>query len=345
MTYGRSDRPQFLRDRVDPDANLIDEDGNLERPLSLDGWYTSAPSLTVRDGQLCVDRRLFSRSPSYVTPAAGILEQFIGLAEAADPERAVLEYAQRWGMLDLCVHQLPHEHAQEGLPISFATNGGVVLTFDSEVTCRWLVGREPIATWLYWSRQAAALLAVLSRLRGGMPARGEDWVTLGKVGPWAVSEPRAVDLHDDADRFVSRLRDGAPLSLQQKAVSGAVETWLRLGGVGFRLVWRHDLPEISTRGAGLFASLGFQMLLAAVNSSGWLVCRGCGSLHAPPKGPGPRPVYCSTCRQENLPQRAASKRSRSKKADDPAYREAERARSEQNRKRKRTTSTVGGPGE
>jgi hypothetical protein len=331
MTYGYGGRRSLY-------LELADADGNLERPLLVDGWYASDAKLTVRGGFLAMDRREFYRSLRFVKPEAGLLERFARLAESVDPERAVQAYAQRWGLLDLCVHQLPIGHSQEQLPVSFATSGGAILTFNSEVDCRSISGKEPVASWLYWSRQAAALLAVLSRLRGSDSARSEDWLALAEEAPWASKEPRGVDLREDASLWTTRVaKVGVPLKVQQDVASGAIATWLRLAGVGVELRWRAGVPEIGTSGRGQLAALGLQILLAGVDSSGWLMCPGCGNLHAPPKKPFRPPTYCEPCRTKKVPQQLASRRFRAKKkAADPAFLEAEQERARQNRKRTRT---------
>jgi hypothetical protein len=334
MTYGGGRRRSLYLD-------LVDADGNLERPLLVDGWYAPPPSaLSVRDGCLEMDRAAFFKSPRLVKPEAAMLERFARLSESGDAEQAVLNYARRSGLLDLCVHHMPYDHPPVGLPVSFATNGGVILTFDPVAGCRSLAGKEPVAAWLYWSRQAAALLAVFSLLRRGDPARPEDWLVLAEDPPWVAGEPRAADLRDEAKSWVGRLARGeVPLRWQQDVASGAIETWLRLAGVGVQLRWTHGVPEIGTRGGGLLGSLGLQILLAAVDSSGLLMCPGCGHLHAPAKAPFRSHKFCEECRKELVPEKLASKRLRIKKSASPAFREAERERARENRRKKRVVAT------
>ncbi len=310
---------------------MVDAEGNLERPLLADEWLAPGSSVGVRDGCLDVDWRAFAKAPRVVKAEPPMLERYARLADSeAKAEQAVVRYASRWGMLDLCGHQLPQEHGSTPLPIAFATTGGGVFTYASSVECRSLFGKEPVATWAYWSRQAAALLAVLSRLRGSEPARSEDWSVLSEDAPWVAQEPMTqglLNVREHARLWTAELVEGrVPLQTQRDVASGAIETWLRLAGVSLELRWPKGVPEIGFRGGGLLGALGLQILLAAVDSSGWLLCPGCGRLHAPRTTRYRRRSYCATCRAAKVPQQRASQRSRAKKAADPAHREAERAR-------------------
>ena len=272
-----------------------------------------------------------------------MLERFARLAgTAGNADETVLRYARRWGVLDLCEHQVPWGHDwQVELPIALATTGGVVCTFAPSVECRSLSGREPISTWLYWSRQAAALLAILSRLRRSEPGVAEDWSVLCEEAPWVAQEPAIEalpDLREIARGWTERLVGGdVPLETQRDVVSGAIETWLRLSGVSLGLNWPQGIPEIGFRTGDLFGALGLQILLAAADSSGWTVCPGCGNQHAPARTRGRAPKYCKRCRSRNVPQNQASKRSRAKKATNKEFREAERLRVRAYRSRLRET--------
>lgn len=260
-----------------------------------------------------------------------MLERFARLGESrGSVEQAVLRYARRWGRLDLCEHQLPLEHGSAQVPIAFATTGGGIFTFAPGSHCRSLFWKEPVATWVYWSRQAAALLGVLSHLRRSEPARSEDWSVLSEDAPWVAQQPVTEGLlgvRRLARLWTAELVAGhVPLEAQRDVASGAIETWLRLAGISLELRWSNGVPEIGFRGGGLLGALGLEIMLAAVDSSGWLMCPGCGRLHAPRKTRYRRRSYCAMCRAGRVPQRRASQRSRAKQAADPAHREAERAR-------------------
>jgi hypothetical protein len=323
MTYSTNRQGRFLE--------LADAEGNLERPLLADDWFAPGPSLSVRDGCLELDWLAFVKARRIVKAEPPMLERFARLGESGgNVEQAVLRYARRWGRLDLCEHQLPIDHGSTEVPLAFATTGGAIYTFLPGSDCRSLFWREPVATWVYWSRQAAALLGVLSHLRRSEPARSEDWSVLSEDAPWVAQQPVTQGLlrvRRDAGLWTAELVEGhVPLEAQRDVASGAIETWLRLAGVSLELRWPNGVPEIGFRGGGLLGALGLEIMLAAVDSSGWLMCPGCGRLHAPRKTRYRRRSYCATCRAGKVPQRRASQRSRAKKAADPAHREAERAR-------------------
>lgn len=93
-------------------------------------------------GGLAVDVRALPTSLRIIRAKPPMLEQFARLAEPQrDPDRAVQRYARRWGLLDLCEHQLPADHETSQLPIAFATTGGAVLTFPLSTDCRSLPAR------------------------------------------------------------------------------------------------------------------------------------------------------------------------------------------------------------
>ncbi len=335
MTYDpHSRRPDWL--------DSVDAEGNLERPLIADQWLAPGSSLGARDGRLELDGRAFFTSPRIVKAGPRMLEQFVRLAESGHrSDEAVLRYARRWGLLDLCEHQLPIQHDSEALPISF----GVSATFATARQCRSLAGREPVATWLYWSRQATALLAVLSRLRRSEPGRSEDWLVASEQAPWATQEPVDQELLEFSNAGNAQLVGaGWPLEVQRTIVSGAIESWLRLAGVSLGLRWTHGVAEVGVRTGGLAGALGLQLMLTAAGSSGWLVCAGCGTLTAPRKTRYRRRTYCDECRASKVPQHRASQRSRAKKAADPTYREAERVRVREYRLQRaaRPPSSAGG---
>lgn len=323
MTYSTNRQGRFLE--------LADAEGNLERPLLADDWFAPGPSLSVRDGCLELDWLAFVKARRIVKAEPPMLERFARLGESGgNVEQAVLRYARRWGRLDLCEHQLPIDHGSTEVPLAFATTGGAIYTFLPGSDCRSLFWREPVATWVYWSRQAAALLGVLSHLRRSEPARPEDWSVLGEDAPWVAQQPvtqRLLGVRRHAELWTAELVGGdVPLEAQRDVASGAIETWLRLAGVSLELRWPNGVPEIGFRGGGLLGALGLEIMLAAVDSAGWLMCPGCGRLHAPRKTRYRRRSYCATCRAGKVPQQRASQRSRAKKAADPAHREAERAR-------------------
>lgn len=309
MVTVSSDRSQDWQDLVD------EESDQLERPLLADPWVTPGASLGVQDGCLEVDGDLWYESLRDVKAEAPMLEDFVRLAESGrDSDQAVLEYARRWGLLELCQHQLPVDHGPVHVPIALATAGGGRYTFPISTTCHGLGGREPVAAWLYWSRQAAALLAILSHLRRSEPAPSKDWESLCENPPWVAPERLEEGTLANARLSMAGLVGGrVPLEMQRKVASGAIETWIQLAGASIELRWPGVVPVVGFRTGGLFGALGLQILLAA-GSTSLVMCPGCGIWHAPPKGRHRPAKYCQTCRKANVPHNRASQMSRAKKS-------------------------------
>jgi hypothetical protein len=84
---------------------------------------------------------------------------------------------------------------------------------------------------------------------------------------------------------------------QRIVLAGAVNYWLRLGGVRPRFTWVPDRPLVHLDGDGLFGALAVQILFDCSRTDGLAVCSSCGT----PFLPGPRRprrdrnTYCSDC--------------------------------------------------
>jgi hypothetical protein len=306
-------------------AGLVDEDGDLDRPIQVDPWF--APGLRLEDGRLEVDGREWPGRA--VKPKPPMLEQFARLgAPGRDRDQAVLTYARKWGLLNLCQHYLPLDHAEVRIPISFAVTGAADVTFVPQEPCRslWVLGGEPVSAWLYWSRQAAAILAVVSRLRDGEWARAEDWSTLGEEGPWVDGAPEGLgDLRLHAEEWTRSLAEGyridapadaadvARREVERSVARGAIETWLRLAGAAFELRWPpRGGPRVGLHVNGLFGAIGLQLLLAAAASPGFAICAGCPTVFAPRRRRGRPTRYCADCQARHIPQRLADQRRQKK---------------------------------
>lgn len=307
--------------------SLVDEEGNLDRPLRVDPWF--AAGLRLIEGRLELDRHDWPGRR--VTPRPPMLETFAQLgAPGHDVDQAVLTYARKWGLLNLCQHHLPLDHEDLQVPISFAVTGMARLTFVLPEPCRSfsVLGGEPVSTWAYWSRQAAAILAIVSRLREREWARAVDWSALGEEGPWtAGASDNISDLRQLAQQWTGQLVEGyqidAPASEAQDArreversvARGAIETWLRLAGAAFELRWpSQGDPYVGFQVNGLFGALGLQLLQAAADSSGFSPCAGCSNVIAPRRGQGRPPRYCTDCQARHVPQRLADRRRQEKKS-------------------------------
>jgi hypothetical protein len=89
--------------------DLADEDGLLEREILAQRW--PVPEEVKVEGNSLVYR--FGRNPNFTQWKAGVLSEFLDLADCRGPElrEKVERYAKRWGVLELCsMHLLPCSH-------------------------------------------------------------------------------------------------------------------------------------------------------------------------------------------------------------------------------------------
>jgi hypothetical protein len=268
---------------------------------------------------------------------SAMLGDFVDLADASD-EHAFGRYAQCWGMLGLCAHGLPATHDKTTLPESLARPGRSI-TFDAglgENRCMIsFLGREPIATWRYWARQARALLVVCARLAAGQPGGDAEWDELRAPGPWTRDWPAAPLTIPSVEDFL-----GPPTAaLQRHAAGETLQHWLALAGVGLTVSWTGATPDMAWRSGGLFGALGMKLLLAASRVDGWALCAGCGKPHVPSRqarrGSG---RFCSDCRTAKVPARTRASRRYDARRTDPAFRQRERERLRAYRERQRAPS-------
>lgn len=248
-----------------------------------------------------------------VLPGTDLLRGFACLADA--PTARIVAFAQKWGVLGICQHNLPSSHSLECTP-----NG-----WDGRA------GWETIARWRHYARRASSLILVASRLRESTKWRADGTAVL----PWTTDElrPLTFDMAKVllvAGRLGSRKpvlrRGGAPArsTLQPldmwQVLTDAVNEWLDLGDVRPRLLfsgaatgnpprlvlappWKALEPEFP-----LFGALGIQLMFTASTERGIANCSVCGGGLEPgrPLRGGVR-HYCDDCRGSGAMQRVASR--------------------------------------
>ena len=106
----------------------------------------------------------------------GILDEFLHLSDADD--EAILKYARTWGVLELCCHNLPSSMSSS-LTVSASPPHcwrcrEQSARDDHPRQCLPL-GREPLATWRFFSGQANALLNIVAALEQTRLGDPEDW--------------------------------------------------------------------------------------------------------------------------------------------------------------------------
>ncbi len=86
-------------------AQFSDEHGNIERRVMTRRWRVASRIKLVDDR---LEWRWSRETDQLVEPGPGMLKGFVALRDANASD--VLSYARRWGVLELCKHDLPASH-------------------------------------------------------------------------------------------------------------------------------------------------------------------------------------------------------------------------------------------
>jgi hypothetical protein len=223
----------------------------------------------------------------------GMLDEFLDLRDSED--EGILKYARTWGVLELCHHNLPSCHEfSVGVPLRLPDR----LRAKLQTGCSGApgdprqcppLGREPLATWRFFSGQAKALLNIAADLHRLRLGEREDWTKLLREG---VSPAQS-------------------LSAQRLCVRDVIEEWLKLGRIKPTV---DDLTGgLTWTGADLFGELAVQIALAAEARDGKVFCIVCGKAYEPKRRVIRRGFnYCpaAKCQRAAAARRAKQYRSR-----------------------------------
>jgi hypothetical protein len=215
------------KDRREFDAVLTDAT-TLERPVA-DQPYHSFNKFRIDDGKIKLSRDV--KRGVLINPSKGMLEDFVALADA--DEHKYLEYACRWGLLDLCKeHYAPTSHNNNCEPIVPSRTHVFVTTAKAAEEHRetLLSEGEPISAWRDYARFARALLNIAARLHQEEIGTDEDWRTLhfdesGFLGIDYSAKRREGTTFPDLDREKSLLASGVNFWLGKRGspASGFLE--------------------------------------------------------------------------------------------------------------------------
>jgi hypothetical protein len=267
-----------------------------------------------------VDTEIMKRVPVYEDAYSrpdgeltGALHRFVRLRDAQD----VLRFAQRYGVLDICEHGLPCTHNPRMLnihllglvqspslwkPVEVGTENSRSFLIEERGKRPWCegCGSEPVETWLFWSRQARAILNLAAALSAGRPCSREDWEVI--LTQDIDEKPQLIDT------LMAR-RWAAGVYLQE-----AVNLWLDLANVRLALSWPTGagLGSLRLERGGTFGLLGVQLLTAITGAQSLAICNGCSipyirEKRRPQAG---RQNYCLECRAKKVPERIRQQRKR-----------------------------------
>jgi hypothetical protein len=201
-----------------------------------------------------------------------LLMRFIRLAEA-DAEQ-IREFAERWGPLWICKHELPYTHAAEPLfpAADFRYWCKPQRTKSGEF---W----EPISVWRYFARQAKSALRITGRLHQNKVGLRDDWNVIYEPDSDGKGNGHGSDIGDD--KF---------------SLTMVVNQWLELGNVRPKFRWWGEHMAVSFDGH-LFSTLACQLMMVISRTKGLGICSACGEPFVPEKR---RPKaeqrnYCKDC--------------------------------------------------
>jgi len=226
---------------------------------------------SLQDGCLCWP--VGTGDPSgFELPDLKALRGFVAL-EQADESR-YLRYAQTYGPLWLCIHQLPYGHPQ----------GRGSRCYRRPVRQSQLC--EPIAAWRQYSQRAAALLRIAYELDGNRCGDREDW---RKLSVSMTSGRRTSHVVGEVEQ-------------ERRSLERVVNEWLYACEVRPFLSLTGPQQGFELRST-LLGALGVQLLSALLRTDGFTVCSACGQPYVPSRRPrAGENHYCRDCGQ-----RAASR--------------------------------------
>jgi hypothetical protein len=240
------------------------------------------------------------------TEETGVLNDFIPLAEATG--ESILAYARRWGVLEICEHNLPRTHRGE----SYETRCRP-LRHESE---RGGLYSEPLSAWRSLAARVRATLNLAAALRLGNRGLPQDWQIV----------------------FASHEQDLWPSSRSQYQSQGvenprnladAVQELLRIGDVRPLFTWRGEQgfgiqiggagnPVFTGYGPGLFGEIALRLAFLLARYDSVAVCSGCNNAFpaSQSRAKAGSNRFCSECRAKGIDARIRQQRSRKRRAQE-----------------------------
>jgi hypothetical protein len=290
--------------------SLLTRDGaTLERPVAVQP-YNSLNKFRLEDGKIKISPK--AERSVLITPFKGMLEEFVALADAG--ENKYLEYACKWGLLDLCKehHKITNHNynCEPIIPYRMAVFG-VTDKPAKEHRKMLLAAGEPISAWRYYARFARALLNIAAKLHEGELGSDEDWKMLhgdraGFLG-WDHVERR-------------KEKNFSDINFERTLIIDGVNTyWLGSGGVQPRMYWKESRPIITLECpkpyGKLFGNLAVQLMMVISQLDSVAICSACGQSYEPKRRPKTNQRrYCPDCKKVALRDASADYRRRKRAA-------------------------------
>ena len=292
-------------------AGMVDESGVLARSPLPSETPLLPSSVELRDGRLLWSRPRFGmptdlRARIKGGTTEGMLDSFVKLRDGTD----ALRFAETHGVLGLCEHGLPSEHNPPPLEVDLKS-------LSPSTWCRpqgWHEDSpwEPIDRWLYFSRQARAILQIAAALHREEPPSEEDWLTVYAGRPELKGATRKLAESGSRDEHQSHIED-------------AINKWLALGNVRPRFHWGRERAPSLRLGASTFGVLAIQLMSAVIRARDIYTCSGCGSPYFR-EGRKPKPGQRNFCGADDCKRVAARIRQQEHRTAAPDKRPVKRGK-------------------
>jgi hypothetical protein len=254
------------------------------------GSWVAAGPVVIRDGDLLVEGLGRKKKIDRDQRLRGLVDRFAELADPADPkdpDRRILAFANRWGLLGLCPHGLGHHEWNEIPQASEPVR---------RRGCR--MGREPLAMWRALAGAVRSALALADALHRGSGTLEHDWdrvLVFHRL--WAGGEVFPMDarnlgeratfapLDEDSNIAATMLSRSSYLQHTRQhgrnALAGFLYAWSHVSKAMPVLDWQEkSAPEFriatSNEHLGLFAALGVQLMGAVSRTVRPGYCDNCG---------------------------------------------------------------------
>jgi hypothetical protein len=289
-------------------------DAQSGRPVDVTSW--GAPVNVILESDRLV-WRWDGTGPRDKTIKSGnkMLEEFVRLVDA--PATRVRDYANRWGVLDLCKHGLPVSHSRPPRHSMYPVGRSCVRLQEEPKHEREMNGWEPIESWRGFASLFRTLLNLAAAIHKNGPGEPEDWKFLDQ---WIINASRRGDDHamhtgrfmrqkhmrfweddwsGDFRNYIEGLRlrrklrvykieemeHDAKMDFAQMFFSECMSYLLTISNVEVFFFWPRTGPIIQLAVRGLFDALVVHLMLAVSRSQGFVICSSCGELYAPQKRP------------------------------------------------------------
>ena len=212
-----------------------------------------------------------------------LLTDFLQLADDQTGEK-ILEFAQRWGVLEVCDHGKPPRHGDQNREPTRCLPRGAIGGGEG-----WALLWSP---WRMLSANAGALLRIAIAIEQGRPGSKADWNIAhpnSLASWWGIPTPWVSDA----------FQPGVSVHDDRYWVSAALQPWLTGPQVTPTYVWteKDRVWQMTTRHPewhGLYGALGVALMLAVARASDLRICPSCGEFFS--RGAQTRNYrYCTDC--------------------------------------------------